>query len=110
MRISFSPQRPAGALALTVAGELALNVDGDRLSINGEWFDFAGIPEGASLPADAVDSEFVTGEITRQAGTIALTIVLPHGPNPPSHVAFPATIEAADGPVAVPAAPQPEEE
>lgn len=102
-RISFSPQRRDGALSVSKAGDI--------LTINGDPFDFSVIPDGASLPADAVGSEWVTGEVSRQGGDLRITLILPHGPNPSASVAFPADIvDPADGVIAVPFDPEPEPE
>lgn len=102
MRISFSPQRRDDALTVTKAGEV--------LTINGDPIDFTVIPDGASLPAEAVSSEFVTGTIERIAGDLHVTLLLPLGPNPSQAVAFPADIiNPPDGPIDVPADPAPVE-
>lgn len=101
MRISFSPQRRDGLLSLFKAGEV--------LTINGDPFDFSVIPEGATLPADAVGSDWVVGEVSRQGGELHITLLLPHGPSPSPVTAFPSDIVGpADGPVPVPVDPVPE--
>lgn len=95
MKISFSPQRMDGALAVSRAG--------DMLSVNGDEIDLSVIPDGATLPADAVDSKWIVGPVERIDGVLHLTLLLPHGPNPSQAVAFPAPIVVTgDGPVAVP--------
>lgn len=95
MKIAFSAQRSDAVLALARAG--------DTLIINGEPFDFSGVPEGATLPADAINSPFVAGEVSRTDGEPQLTVLLPHGPNPPRAVAYPDPVTVtADGPVALP--------
>lgn len=96
MRIHLSPIRSDESLAVSRAG--------DVLTINGEPFDFSAIPDGASLPADAVASAFVVGTVERVAGELRITLMLPHGPNPPASMAFPADIvDPADGPIILPA-------
>ena len=70
---------------------LAVKV-GDALTINGIAYDFAVIPDGATLPASAVDCEYVTGNIERINGVIHISLILPHGPNPSQEAAFPAPI------------------
>lgn len=95
MRISFSPQRRDDTLEVTKQG--------DVLTINGESFDFSSVPEGATLPASAIDSDFISGDVTRVDGKLAVTLLLPHGPNPSHEVAFPVAIEEAqDGVIALP--------
>lgn len=93
--INLCPQRSEAALVVTKAG--------DVLDINGEPFDFSVIPDGATIPADDVACYFVIGEVSREAGQIVLTMLFPHGPNPPPHVAFPAPlVDVPDGPVVFP--------
>lgn len=100
MRISFSPQLRDGKLVVVKAG--------DVLTINGDPFDFSVIPEGATLPADAVGSEWVVGEVSRQGGELRITLLLPHSINASPVVTFPADIVGpADGPVSVPSDPEP---
>ena len=71
---------------------LTVGKQGDTLTINGIAYDFSVIPEGAALPASAVDCEFITGNIERINGVLHLSLILPHGPNPSQAVAFPAPI------------------
>ena len=95
MQIKFNPQRRDGVL----------NVEklGDKLIINGVEYDFTSIPEGATLPADAIDSDLFSGPVERVGGVLKVTLTLPHGPNPSKAVAFPEPINVvADGPVALP--------
>lgn len=72
--------------------QLTVGKQGDALTINGTPFDFSVIPDGATLPASAVDCEFITGNIERINGVLHISLILPHGPNPSQAVAFPATI------------------
>lgn len=64
-----------------IEGPLAASVNGDVLTINGEEFDFSGIPEGHRLPASAVANRFfMTGSsefIERKGKTLYLTIKFP---------------------------------
>lgn len=100
MRISFSPQRRDDVLAVVKAGE--------TLTINGSSFDFAGLPDGATLPAGEVPCDWITGAVERIGGDLHLTLILPHGPNPSAAVAFPAPIiDPPDGPLAIPRDPEP---
>ena len=64
----------------------------DSLTINGQAFDFGPLPEGAILPAAAVESHWIVGRVERIDGEIHLTLILPHGPNPSNAVAFPEPI------------------
>lgn len=103
MRISFSPRRMDGALTLSR--------EGDVLSINGETFDFSALPDGATLPAGAIASDWIVGPVERIGGVLHLTVILPHGARPSPAVAYPEpVIVTADGPIAVPFDPTPEPE
>lgn len=84
MHITFSPIRSDATLIVSKQG--------DALTINGIAYDFSVIPEGATLPASAVDCEYITGNIERIDGVLHLSLILPHGPNPEQEVAFPAPI------------------
>lgn len=98
MNILLSPMRSDDVLAMARAG--------DVLTINGEAFDLSGIPEGASLPASAVKTPWLTGEIHRQDGQLVLTVIMPHGANPPRDVAFPEPLlDVPDGPIQLPTGP-----
>lgn len=96
MHITLSPVRLDETLTATRAG--------DVLTLNGEDFDFGPLPEGATLPAEAIDSEWIIGPVSRIAGELHLTLRLPHGPNPSQAVAFPEPIHVTeDGQIPLPA-------
>ncbi|WP_339518992.1 hypothetical protein [Pseudomonas proteolytica] len=83
--------------------ELSIKKHGDALTINGELFDFRDLPEGAELPAHAVDCKFVSGTVTRINGDLVITLFLPGAPGSPEYVRFPADIiNPADGNVRIP--------
>ena len=95
MIIKFNPQRRDDVLVV--------EKQGDKLVVNGVEYDFTSIPEGATLPADAIDSDLFSGPVERVGGVLKVTLTLPHGPNPSKAVAFPEPINVvADGPVALP--------
>ena len=95
MKINLSPQRRDDTLSVTKQG--------DTLTINGTEYDFANLPDGGTLPADAVDCEFVIGSVDRVDGEIELTLLLPHGPNASEAARFPQPIiDPADGEVELP--------
>lgn len=95
MQIKLSPQRRDDTLTASKAG--------DVLTINGETFDFGPLPEGATLPAEAVASSWITGPVSRINGELHLTLRLPHGPNPSQNVAFPESLRVTeDGPIRLP--------
>jgi len=100
MQITLSPIRRDDRLTLHRAG--------DTLTFNGEEFDFAPIPEGATLPRDAVECEWLASDITRSGGVLHLTLILPHGANAPEETRFPkALVLTTDGPVELPAYEEP---
>lgn len=96
MEIKLSPQRRDETLSLTRNGE--------TLTINGTVIDLSAVVEGAEgVLGDALCEGWVVGEVTRSGGSLSLTIVLPHGPNPSNAVAFPAPIiDPPDGPITLP--------
>lgn len=95
MQIKLNPQRRDDSLSVVKQG--------DTLTINGTEFDFSAVPEGATLPADAIDSDLFSGPVERIGGELVLTLTLPHGPNPSAAVAFPQPIVVTDnGPVELP--------
>jgi hypothetical protein len=101
MIITLSPIRSDAALTLIRQG--------DTLILNGVAYDFGPLPEGAVLPREAVNCDWLASEVTRIDGVIHLTLLLPHGPIP-----WPAPPEArvvthpepifvtADGPILLP--------
>ena len=96
MQITLTPQRRDDTLTLTRSG--------DVLTINGEAFDFTAIPEGGTLPRDAVACDWLASDVTRTEGVLHLTLILPHGVDAPQATLFPAALTlTGDGPVALPA-------
>ncbi|HBW09466.1 MAG: hypothetical protein JL55_18945 [Pseudomonas sp. BICA1-14] len=101
MHITLSPVR--------LDETLAANRAGDVLTLNGEAFDFGPLPEGGTLPAEAIASDWIIGPVSRIDGELHLTLRLPHGPNPSRAVAFPEPLTVLeDGPVPLPFDPKPE--
>lgn len=89
--------------------ELMVSRNGWVLTINGVDFDFEPMPNGAFLPADALDCDFIISEVEKADGKIYLSMRLPYGPipHPPppeAHaVLFPTPITVnTNGPVALP--------
>lgn len=81
----------------------AITRSGDTLIIDGESFDFSGVPEGATLPAEAIASDWFPGPVERIDGVLHLTLRLSHGANAPEATRFPAPITlTASGPVELP--------
>ena len=88
MKISFLPIRSDD--------QLSLERQDSVLTINGEAFDFTDIPDGATLPREAVACEWLAGDITREDGVICLTLLLPHGASAPETALFPETLELGE--------------
>lgn len=79
---------------------------GDVLSINGRPFDFTQLPEGATLPAEAVGSDHFQGSIERVNGVLHITLRFPHPFDAPYEARFPQPITmTVDGIVPLPYAP-----
>jgi len=82
---------------------LSLGHDADVLTINGEAFDFSGLPEGATLPREAVSSPWLASDVVRIDGELRLTLLLPHGAEAGPQTLFPAPLNVnSAGPVALP--------
>ena len=95
MKINLSPQRRDDLLTVIKQG--------DTLTINGTAYDFIQLPDGGTLPADAVDCEFVIGTVERIDGELELTLLLPHGANASEAARFPQPIiNPADGELELP--------
>ena len=95
MLINFSPTRSDRALEITKTGE--------TLTINGESYDFSQLPNGATLPKEAIDCEWIVSDVNRVNGEIELTILLPHGANASHEARFPEPIvKNDDGQVVLP--------
>lgn len=95
MNIKLVPQRSDAPLLVSKIGDI--------LTINGVAYDFSPLPEGATLPADAVDCTSVVGPVERINGELQITLLLPHGPNPTQEQAFPEDIlNPPDGDILLP--------
>ena len=84
MHITLTPQRSDAPLSISKQG--------DALTINGVTYDFAPLADGATLPASAINCEFITGPVERINGVLHITLLLPHGPDASEAVRFPAPI------------------
>jgi hypothetical protein len=95
MLINLSPQRRDDILTISKTG--------DTLTINGVSYDFSQLPNGATLPREAIDCEFIVSDVNRINGEIELTILLPHGANASHEARFPEPIiKNDDGQVVLP--------
>lgn len=87
--IHFTPQR-RDDVRIT-----ALSWSGDVLSIDGQTIDLSGVTEGTILPASAVAHDLVIGEITRTAGALSVTLLLPLGRDASLAARFPSPVTSA---------------
>ncbi|MFC3074729.1 hypothetical protein [Shinella pollutisoli] len=95
MIISFSPAIMDGVLAVTRSG--------DALTIDGEAYDFSTLPDGATIPAGEVPSDWITGPVERIDGDLHLTLLLPCRYDAPHERLYPQPIvDPADGPIVFP--------
>lgn len=95
MIIRLSPVRCDDALSVEKIG--------DMLRLNGLAYDFAELAEGASLPAEAIDSDWIGVPVERISGVIVVTLKLPHGAEASEQSRFPEDIvSVADGRVPLP--------
>lgn len=95
MRIILHPQRSEERLDLSKVG--------DALVVNGVTYDFSMLPDGATLPADAIESPFFCDPVERIDGELVVRLTFPIGPEPSAEQAFPNVIQAdADGPISLP--------
>lgn len=95
MKISFSPIRSDRSLKLSKLG--------DVLIVNDVPYDFTELPEGASLPRQAVTGDWLASDVMRVDRTVQLTVILPIGPAATPEMAFPEIIYVSeDGPVTIP--------
>ena len=95
MLINLSPIRLDKALEISKSA--------DTLTINGVPYDFSQLPNGATLPREAIGCEFIVSDVNRVNGEIELTILLPHGANASHEARFPEPIiKNDDGQVVLP--------
>lgn len=96
MILIFSPQLRNGTLAL--------EKQGDILTINGEEIDFEPLESGTKLPLDVCQeySPFLLAAQRNNDGELELTLLLPHGKDATQAALFPQPVIAIDGLVEVP--------
>jgi len=81
---------------------LSVSKSGDTLEVNGVALDFSRLPDGATLPAEAVGCEFVIAPVQRINGGLVLTLMLPHAADAAQGARFPVDLYPADGQVQLP--------
>lgn len=95
MLINLSPIRSDRDLEITKTGE--------TLTINGVPYDFSQLPEGATLPREAIGCEFIVSDVNRVNGQIELTLLFPIRANASLEARFPEPINTiTDGQVVLP--------
>lgn len=98
MIIKFSPFSP-----IDPAETLTVSKRADVLTINGERFDFRPLPDGATLPAAAINCEWIGHDVKRVDGELIITFRLPVGQEASQASCFPADIfNPPDGNVSIP--------
>jgi len=104
MVINLSPVRMDDSLIIEKAG--------DAIRLNGVLFDFSALPDGASLPAEAIGSNWICNPVERVDGSLVVTLLMPHGPEAGERSRFPvAIVNPVDGRVPLPtdSDPQPDD-
>ncbi|WP_407976915.1 hypothetical protein ACJKIH_15010 [Brucella pseudogrignonensis] len=69
MIISLYPQRRDDALTLSLHGE--------RLTVSGDTLDLSTVPDGATVPMEAIENPFIAGAIERIDGELHVSLLLP---------------------------------
>ena len=95
MKLELTPQRRDDALQVSVAGNV--------LTINGIELDFMQLPDGATLPREAIDSPWIAGGVQRIAGVLHIPLLMPIAADASEAACFPQPITVTqDGPVELP--------
>lgn len=95
MKINLSPQVRTDALVVSKSG--------DALIVNGVTYDFTQLTEGSTLPAEAIECEYIVGEVKREDGEIELTLLLPITADASEAAKYPEPVTmTTDGEVALP--------
>jgi hypothetical protein len=83
------------------APKVVLGKIGDTLIVNGDPLNFSSLPDGAELPAEAMENDAVEGNVSRTGDEIRLTVVLPY--EVLGHVDAPEPLMITeDGPITLP--------
>jgi len=84
MKINLSPQRRDDNLTIIK--------NSDVLTINGVKYDFSQLPDGGTLPNEAIQCQWIISDVERIDGEIEITLLLPHGANASENARFPEPI------------------
>lgn len=98
MIIKFSPFFP-----INLEEVLRITKRSDVLTVNGERFDFRPLPDGATLPASAIDCDYIQHDVQRVNGDLIIAFRLPIAPDASHAACFPRDIiNPPDGSVSIP--------
>jgi hypothetical protein len=88
---------------------LALSLQGDVITVNGEELDLGPLDPDETLPHSVIDSPFIEKDVQRLAdGTLVIHFTFPISPKALEAARFPAPITVTtDGPITLPS-PDPE--
>ena len=80
-----------------------ISAQGDKLTVNGVLFDFTQLAKGETLPAAAINSPLICGDVTRTSGKINVAVRFGHAQDASEAARFPQPINVlANGPVELP--------
>lgn len=85
MKIKLSPVR--------MDEQLTASVSADTITLNGTKLNFGPLLDGETLPNEAINNKWISGDVHRIGGEIHLTLVLPHGARAPQETRFPAAYD-----------------
>lgn len=85
MKIKLSPVR--------MDEQLTASVSADTITLNGTNLNFGPLLDGETLPNEAINNKWISGDVHRINGEIHLTLVLPHGATAPQETRFPAAYD-----------------
>ena len=95
MNINFTPQLRDGTLELSKMGNV--------LAVNGIEYDFSPLENDDEIHSSAIESEFISGVVTRKEGVINLTIILPITVDATHEQCWPTPqFNIPDGPITLP--------
>ncbi|WP_193752306.1 hypothetical protein [Comamonas testosteroni] len=95
LKFILSPQARNDSLAVSVAA--------DVLTLNGVALDFTRLPDGATLPCEAIDCQWIAGDVQRVDGVLQVPLLLPIASDASDAARFPEPITVTqDGPVELP--------
>ena len=79
---------------------LSVDNTGDVLKLNGVVLYFAQLPDGATLPREAIDCPWIAGDVQRIDGVLHVPLLLPIAADASDAARFPQPITVTqDGPV-----------